>query len=57
MAINVARVPYLNTEPFYFDMERRGIQLRDMTPNLIADAATKGEIDAGPIPVADCPRL
>jgi chorismate dehydratase len=57
MAINVARVPYLNTEPFYFDMERRGIQLRDMTPNLIADAAVQGEIDAGPIPVADCPRL
>ncbi|PKB80334.1 MAG: hypothetical protein BZY88_09010 [SAR202 cluster bacterium Io17-Chloro-G9] len=57
MPINVARVPYLNTEPFYFDMERRGIQFRDMTPNLIAAAAEKGEIDAGPVPLVDYPRL
>jgi chorismate dehydratase len=57
MPINVARVPYLNTELFYFDMERRGIQFRDMMPNLIADAAENREIDAGPVPLVDCARL
>lgn len=57
MPINVARVPNLNTELFYFDMERRGIQFRDMTPDLIADAAERGEIDAGPVSLVDCPRL
>ena len=57
MTIKVGRVPYLNYEPFYFDMERRGIQLCDHVPNTLASAVREGEIDAGPIPLGDSFRL
>ena len=57
MTIRVARLPYVSSEPFYFDMERRGIELHQMTPSAISSAAEAGEIDAGPIPLADCARL
>lgn len=57
MTIRVARLPYVSSEPFYFDMERRGIELIPMLPSAIASAADSGEIDAGPIPLADCGSL
>lgn len=57
MSLNVARIPYLSCEPFYFAMERRGIPLYDVVPSGLAVAAAKGEIDAGPMPLAECFRL
>lgn len=57
MAINVGRVPYLSCEPFYFDMERRGIELTTLAPSALAAAAQEGQIDAAPFPVVDCARL
>jgi chorismate dehydratase len=57
MAIRVGRVPYLHAEPFYFDMVRRGIELYEMVPSAIVVAAEHGEIDAGPVPLADSFRL
>jgi chorismate dehydratase len=57
MALRVGRIPYLSCEPFYFEMERRRIELHDMTPSALAEAAARGEIDAGPVPLADCRRL
>lgn len=57
MTITVGRIPYLSCEPFYFDMERRGIVLTDLAPRALAAAAARGEIDAGPVPLADCFRL
>ena len=57
MAMRVGRVPYLHAEPFYFDMVRRGIELYEMAPSAIVVAAEHGEIDAGPVPLADCFRL
>ncbi|MDA0733040.1 MAG: menaquinone biosynthesis protein [Chloroflexi bacterium] len=57
MPITVGRVPYLHTEPFYFDMPRRGIELRDFMPSKMAAAAESGEIDAGLVPVVDAFRL
>jgi chorismate dehydratase len=57
MAIRVGRVPYLHAEPFYFDMVRRGIELYEMVPSAIVIAAEHGEIDAGPVPLADSFRL
>lgn len=38
-------------------MERRGITLYEMVPSALAAAASKGEIDAGPLPLVDCFRL
>lgn len=57
MAMRVGRIPYLSCEPFYFDMERRGIVLYDLAPSALAGAAAKGEIDAGPMPLVDSFRL
>ncbi len=57
MALKVGYVPYLHAEPFYFDMERRGIELVEMVPSALAAAAESGEIDAGPIPLVDGFRL
>ena len=57
MATTVARIPYLGCEPFYYDMERRSIEVRNMTPGKIAAALLNCEIDAGPVPIIDCPRL
>jgi chorismate dehydratase len=57
MAMRVGRVPYLHAEPFYFDMARRGIELYDMVPRGIVIAAEAGDIDAGPVPLADCFHL
>ena len=57
MAIRVGRIAHLDTEPFYFDMARRGIELVDVMPNELPLAIEAGEIHAGPIPLADSFRL
>lgn len=57
MPIKVGRVPYLEAEPFYFDMERRGIELRNTTPKELGDALDAGELDAGPAHLTDVFRL
>jgi chorismate dehydratase len=57
MAIRVGRIPYLDAEPFYFDMARRGIELIDMAPNVLVQAIEVGEVHAGPVPLADSFRL
>ena len=38
-------------------MERRGIELRNMEPNAVAEALEQGEIDAGPVSLVDTFRL
>jgi chorismate dehydratase len=57
MTLKVGYVPYLHAEPFYFDMERRGLELVEMLPNALAAAVENGEIDAGPLPLVDGFRL
>jgi chorismate dehydratase len=57
MACKVGRIPYLSCEPFYFEMERRGIPLYDMVPSAMAGAMALGDIDAGLVPLVDCARL
>ena len=57
MPIKVAHIPNLECEAFYFDMERRGIELRSMELNAVADALEQGEIDAGPVSLVDTFRL
>ena len=43
----------LSFEPFYIDMERRGVQLVDIGLNQVAEAIREGEIDGGPVPLTD----
>jgi len=57
MPIRVGRVPYLEAEPFYFDMARRGFELRETTPRQLGDALDNGELDAGPAHLTDVFRL
>ena len=57
MPASVARIPNLECEAFYYDMERRGIVLLDMEPNAVADALQQGDIDAGPVSLLDIDRL
>jgi chorismate dehydratase len=54
MGLKVGRIPYLSCEPFYFEMERRGIELHDLLPSAIVEATVEGEIDAAPMPLTDC---
>ena len=57
MKIRVGRVPYLNSEPFYYDMARNDIELIPAVPAALARAAEAGEIDAGPLPTVDFFRM
>lgn len=57
MPINVARIANLECEAFYFDMERRGIELRNLEPTEVANALEQGEVDAGPVSLVDTFRL
>ena len=53
MAITVGRISHLNFDPFYIDMERRGITLREVQPNEAAHILKSGEVDASPVPLVD----
>ena len=57
MPITVAHIPNLECEAFYFDMGRRGIELRTMEPTDVTDALDRGEVDAGPVSLVDTFRL
>jgi chorismate dehydratase len=57
MPIKVAHIPNLECEAFYFDMERRGIELLNLEPNAVTEALERGEVDAGPVPLVDTWRL
>lgn len=57
MALRIGRIPYVSCEPFYFEMERRGMVLSEVAPSAMAQATAQGEIDAGLMPLVDCFRL
>ncbi len=53
MTITVGRVADLNFEPFYIDMERRGIVLNNVKLNEVPQALREGDINAGPVSLTD----
>ena len=57
MKIRVGRIPYLNSEPFYYKLVRDDIELFDLVPTALTRAAEQGEVDAGPLPLVDYFRL
>ena len=57
MPARVAQIPNLECEAFYYDMERRGIELVRLEPNAVAEALESGEIHAGPVPLVDLPGI
>jgi chorismate dehydratase len=57
MTLRVGCIPYLHAEPFYRDMQRRGLMLYELLPSAMAEALENGEIEAGLTPLVDCFRL
>ena len=55
--IRVGRIPYLNSEPFYYQLIRNDIDLFPMVPSELGKAAERGELDAGPMPLVDYWRM
>ncbi|NQW22011.1 MAG: hypothetical protein HQ475_01050 [SAR202 cluster bacterium] len=53
MALNVGKVIDLLFEPFYIDMERRGITLRQVSLKDVPQALRDGDIDGGPVSLVD----
>lgn len=57
MKIRVGRIPYLNSEPFYFKLNSSRIELVSLVPSALFKAIETGDIQAGPLPVVDVLRL
>lgn len=53
----IARIPYLNTEPFYHRFSIQGYELIDLPPRALGQAAAAGRVAAGPMSVMDFFRL
>ena len=53
MPIKVGRTPYLSSEPMYFDMGKRGIQVEELPPNEMATAISSGRLQGGLVPLVD----
>jgi chorismate dehydratase len=53
----IARIPYLNTEPFYHRFSAQGYELVDLPPRELGRQAALGRIAAGPMSVVDYFRL
>ncbi len=50
-------MPYLNSEPFYWELVRDDIELEYLVPSAISRAVEQGELDAAPLPLVDYFRL
>lgn len=55
-ALRVGKMPYLNSVLFYQAMDER-FDLLPMVPTVMAEAARRGEVDAGPVPLLDALSL
>ncbi len=55
-ALRVARIPYLNSAPFYQNLEGAGYELVDMPPRELGSLALDGRVDAGILSLCDLHR-
>ncbi|MDA0263274.1 MAG: hypothetical protein O3A93_13380 [Chloroflexi bacterium] len=53
MPIIVGRTPYISSEPMYFDMPKRGIEVQELPPNEMAAAIAAGRLQGGLVPLVD----
>ena len=53
MPIKVGRTPYLSSEPMYFDMDKRGIEVEELPPSEMAAAIADGRLQGGLVPLVD----
>jgi chorismate dehydratase len=52
-ALRVAHIPYLNSVPFYAGVSKTGLEMVDLHPRALGQAAAEGSIDAGLMSIAD----
>ncbi|NKB88902.1 MAG: hypothetical protein GKS06_11850 [Acidobacteria bacterium] len=55
-ALRVARIPYLNSAPFYQQLAGAGFELVDMPPRELGRLASAGQVDAGILSLCDLLR-
>lgn len=53
MRTRIAKIPYLNSAPFYHRLEGSAFGLRTMPPRPMGEAARRREVDAGPFSLLD----
>ena len=53
----IGYMPYLNSAPFYARLEGDWFDLVELPPRNMAAAMQQGEIDAGPLPIAEVIRM
>jgi len=51
--IRIAHIPYLNSAPFYAGMQDERLEMIDLHPRALGQAAERGDIDAGLMSIAD----
>lgn len=51
--IRVGRLTYLNVAPFFMHSDQWGVEQIGCVPSELGQLAARGEVDAGPMPVAD----
>jgi chorismate dehydratase len=57
-SLRVARIPYLNTDPFFVDWRSSAFSVvAGASPRELGQWAQEGRLDAGPLPVVDAWRL
>ncbi|HJO03396.1 MAG TPA: menaquinone biosynthesis protein [Acidobacteriota bacterium] len=52
-SLRVARIPYLNSVPFYQNVDDGSFDLVDLPPRMLGQAARRGEVDAGIMSLCD----
>lgn len=53
MGLRIAKIPYLNAEPFYAGLSATEFSLLEIPPRRLGELARAGEIEAGLMPVVD----
>lgn len=53
MPLKVGRTPYLSSEPLYFDMTNRGIEVQELPPNELTPAISEGRLQGGLVSLVD----
>ena len=58
MTTRIGRIPYVNSDVFYFGMAgEAGVELHPLVPRALSNAASEGGLDAGPVPLVTCFEL
>ena len=52
--MKVACISYTNTKPFFYEWPAEPFELETGTPKQLAEAAERGEVVAGPLPLTEC---